>query len=173
MRWIIEDALEAEVTDALGRDYHERGEPAGYRNGNRLERLKTAEGIVEYAVPPVTGTAEPWASEVKQALSGRTDELEHLVVAMYARGWSMRDIEAAFTGVDDCQSRGARVLRYRWESDPDRPGSLAYQGLYNFKKPSRSLFGSVVTHCGVLRINRDGNHSVPSFLSRERVGVRG
>ena len=57
MRWIIEDALEAEVTDAPGRDYDERGEPAGYRNGNRFGRLKTAEGIVEYAVPPVTGTA--------------------------------------------------------------------------------------------------------------------
>lgn len=100
VRLIIEEALEAEVTDVLGRDYYERGEPAGYRNGNRLGRLKTAEGIVEYAVPQGTGTAEPWASEVKQALSGRTEELERLVVEMYARGLSMRDIEAAFTGAD-------------------------------------------------------------------------
>lgn len=79
VRLIIEEALEAEVSGVLGRDYYERGEPAGYRNGNRLGRLKTAEGIVEYAVPQVTGTAEPWASEVKQALSGRTEELERLV----------------------------------------------------------------------------------------------
>jgi hypothetical protein len=71
VRLIIEEALEAEVTDALGRDYYERGEPVGYRNGNRLGRLKTAEGIVDYAVPQVTGTAEPWASEVRRALSGR------------------------------------------------------------------------------------------------------
>jgi len=59
VRLIIEEALEAEVTEALGRGYYEHGEPAGYRNGNRLGRLKTAEGIVEYAVPQVTGTAEP------------------------------------------------------------------------------------------------------------------
>ena len=57
VRLIIEEALEAEVGDVLGRGYYERGEPAGDRNGNRLGRLKTAEGIVEYAVPQVTGTA--------------------------------------------------------------------------------------------------------------------
>jgi len=55
---------------------------------------------VEYAVPQVTGTAAPWASEVKQALSGRTEELERLVVERYAWGLSMRDIEAVFTGAD-------------------------------------------------------------------------
>ena len=47
VRLIIEEALEAEVSDALGRGYYERGEPVGYRNGNRLGRLKTAEGIVD------------------------------------------------------------------------------------------------------------------------------
>lgn len=53
VRLIVEEALEAEVTDVLGRGYYEHSEPAGYRNGNRLGRLKTAEGIVEYAVPQV------------------------------------------------------------------------------------------------------------------------
>jgi len=119
VRLIIEEALEAEVGDALGRGYYERGEPAGYRNGNRLGRLKTAEGIVEYAVPQVTGTAEPWASEVKQALSGRTEELERLVVEMYARGLSMRDIEAAFTGADGrcvlSKSAASQVTERLWD----------------------------------------------------------
>ena len=119
VRLIIEEALEAEVGDVLGRGYYERGEPAGYRNGNRLGRLKTAEGIVEYAVPQVTGTAEPWASEVKQALSGRTEELERLVVEMYARGLSMRDIEAAFTGADGrcvlTKSAASQVTERLWE----------------------------------------------------------
>ena len=119
VRLIIEEALEAEVTDVLGREYYQRGESAGYRNGNRLGRLKTAEGIVEYAVPQVTGTAEPWASEVKQALSGRTEELERLVVEMYARGLSMRDIEAAFTGADGrcvlTKSAASPVTERLWE----------------------------------------------------------
>lgn len=119
VRLIIEEALEAEVMDVLGRGYYERGEPAGYRNGNRLGRLKTAEGIVEFAVPQVTGTAEPWASEIKQAISGRTEELERLVVEMYARGLSMRDIEAAFTGADGrcalTKSAASQVTERLWE----------------------------------------------------------
>lgn len=119
VRLIVEEALEAEVTDALGRDYYERGEPVGYRNGNRLGRLKTAEGIVEYAMPQVTGTAAPWASEVKRALSGRTEELERLVVEMYARGLSMRDIEAAFTGADGrcvlSKSAASQVTERLWD----------------------------------------------------------
>ncbi len=43
-RLIIEEGLEAEVRDALGRDYYEHGVvPAdGYRNGSRAGRLKTA-----------------------------------------------------------------------------------------------------------------------------------
>ncbi|MDS4042635.1 MAG: transposase [Candidatus Competibacter sp.] len=51
VRLIVEKALETEIADAMGPGYYERGEPAGYRNGNRLGRLKTAEGIVEFAVP--------------------------------------------------------------------------------------------------------------------------
>ena len=69
--------------------------------------------------PRVTGTAEPWASEVKQALSGRTEELERLVVEMYARGLSMRDIEAAFTGADGrcvlSKSAASQVAERLWE----------------------------------------------------------
>jgi len=119
VRLIVEEALEAEVNDVLGRGYYERGEPTGYRNGNRLGRLKTAEGIVDYAVPQVTGMAEPWVSEVKQALSGRTEELERLVGEMYARGLSMRDIEAAFTGADGrcvlSKSAASQVTERLWD----------------------------------------------------------
>ena len=44
MRKIIEETLEAEVSDALGRGYYENGaEPGrGYRNGYRRARLRTS-----------------------------------------------------------------------------------------------------------------------------------
>lgn len=44
-RLIIEKGLEAEVRDALGRDYYERGEGAdrGHRNGVRAARLDADE----------------------------------------------------------------------------------------------------------------------------------
>ena len=45
-RLIIEEGLEAEVHDALGRGYYEHGTAAGggHRNGVREGQLKTAEG---------------------------------------------------------------------------------------------------------------------------------
>ncbi|MGH8773210.1 MAG: transposase [Burkholderiales bacterium] len=65
MRLVIEEALEAEVTDALQRGYYERSEAPGYRNGYRPGRLRSAEGVIEYVAPQVTDTAFPWQSEVR------------------------------------------------------------------------------------------------------------
>jgi transposase-like protein len=52
-RLIVEEALEGEVRDALDRGYYERGVVSGqgHRNGHRTQRLKTAEGGLEYAAP--------------------------------------------------------------------------------------------------------------------------
>jgi transposase-like protein len=74
MRLIVEEALEAKVVDRLGRGYYEHGGKAeGYRNGYRRGRLRTAEGVVQYAIPQVADTAAPWRSEVRDALAGRTE----------------------------------------------------------------------------------------------------
>lgn len=108
VRKIVEEALEAEVVDALGREYYENGATpgAGYRNGYRRGRLRTAEGPIEYGVPQVADRAEPFVSRVRAGLAGRTAELERRAVEMYARGLSARDIEAAFR-----DATGASVLR--------------------------------------------------------------
>ena len=99
VRRIVEEALEAEVEDRLGRGYYDRGddESRGYRNGYRRARLKSAEGAIEYGVPQVRGLDEPYRSEIRKRLSGRTEELERLAIEMYARGLSTRDIEATFS----------------------------------------------------------------------------
>ncbi len=97
-RLIIEEGLEAEVRDALGRDYYEHGsEPGrGYRNGSREGHLKTAEGRIRYAAPQVAGTDEPFRSDLRAQLKGHSEGLEDLAVEMLARGLSVRDIEDAF-----------------------------------------------------------------------------
>ena len=107
LRLIVEEALEGEVADALGRERYERAEggKAGYRNGYRTGKVKTAEGAVEYSAPQVRETPEPFVSSVRAALAGRTQELERLAVELYARGLSTRDIEDAFT-----DERGRRLL---------------------------------------------------------------
>ena len=97
-RLIVEEALEAESRDALGRDYYEHGASPGqgWRNGVRMGRLKTAEGLVDYAAPQIAGREEPFRSEIRESLKGRTQALEDLAVEMLARGLSVRDIEDAF-----------------------------------------------------------------------------
>lgn len=124
VRLMIEEALEAEMSERLGRGYYERGSsPAdegvtrGYRNGVRVGRLKSAEGVIEYGVPQVRGL-DGWQSEMRAALGGKSEELERLAVEMYARGLSMRDIEAAFTAVDGrcmlSRSAASRVCEVLW-----------------------------------------------------------
>ena len=97
-RLIVEEALEGESRDALGREYYEHGAMVGqgWRNGTRTGRLKTAEGLVEYAAPQVAGRDEPFRSEIREHLKGRTQALEDLAVELLARGLSVRDIEDAF-----------------------------------------------------------------------------
>jgi putative transposase len=97
-RLIVEEALEAEAGDAVGREYYAHGGSSGggYRNGNRRGRLRTAEGLIEYAAPQVTGGEVAFHSEIRDHLKGRTAALEDLAIEMLARGLSVRDIEDAF-----------------------------------------------------------------------------
>ena len=118
-RLVIEEALEAEVSEALGRGYYDRGgdELQGQRNGYRCGKLEGAEGLIEYAIPQVRGLPG-WQSEVRVALCGKTEELERLAIEMYARGLSMRDIEAAFTDASGrcvlSRSAASRVAEQLW-----------------------------------------------------------
>jgi transposase-like protein len=106
-RLILEEALEGEVRDRLGRERHERadGEPAGERNGCRTGRMTTAEGRVEHAAPQGRDPAEPFVSAVRENLAGRTGALEDLAIELHARGLPTRDIEDTFT-----DPRGRRRL---------------------------------------------------------------
>ena len=62
----------------------------------RLGRLKTAEGLVDYAAPQIAGRDEPFRSGIRESLKGRTQALEDLAVELLACGLSVRDIEDAF-----------------------------------------------------------------------------
>ena len=75
-RLIVEEALEGEAGDAVGRDYYEHGAHPGqgYRNGYRTGRLKTAEGLMEYSAPQIAGRDEPFRSAIR-ALSAKTAKL--------------------------------------------------------------------------------------------------
>jgi putative transposase len=99
VRRIVEEALEREVSEFLGRGFYQRegGPLRGYRNGYRTGHLDSAEGEIGFAVPQVSDTPEPYESKIRSHVKGRSEQLEHLATEMFARGLSTRDIEAAFT----------------------------------------------------------------------------
>jgi putative transposase len=91
-RLIVEEALEGEASDTIGREYYEHGaQPGqGYRNGHRTGRLKTAEGLMEYSAPQIAGRDEPFHSAIREHLKGHTQGLEDLAVEMLARvSWGL------------------------------------------------------------------------------------
>src|SRR5215211_1900201 len=101
---ILEEALEGEVRDGIGRDRYERagGDASGYRNGYRTGRMKTAEGMVEYAAPQVRETAEPFVSSIRQNQAGRRLLSRAAVSEITERLWAEYE---AFTTRDLAEHR--------------------------------------------------------------------
>ena len=96
VRLVFQTALEAEVTEFLGRERYARGERerAGSRNGYSGLSIKTTAGEVTVQRPKVRGTDEAFASRLLGIGVTRTNALEALVIAGFVRGLSVRDVEA-------------------------------------------------------------------------------
>lgn len=91
---LLERMLEGELTHHLG---YEKSDPAGYgsgnsRNGKTRKTLKSEQGEIEVAVPrDRQGTFEPQLIRKHQT---RWDGLDDKIIALYARGMTVRDIQA-------------------------------------------------------------------------------
>ena len=95
-RVVLQEALESEQRDALGRERYQRGSEGRYRNGYRPGYVEGAEGRIKVEVPQVRGIAG-YSSTLMGFLADHSEVLQRLATEMYARGLSTRDIEAAFT----------------------------------------------------------------------------
>jgi putative transposase len=96
---LMQAALEAEVTEFLGRDRYARAAAAGdarpgSRNGYREVTVKTTAGPVALSRPKLRGTTEAFASRLFGSHVTKTNALESLVIASFVRGLSVRDVEA-------------------------------------------------------------------------------
>jgi hypothetical protein len=82
VRRVVEEALEAAAQDLLERGYYERRGPEGegYRNGYREGRLQTSEGEVAYAVPQVREASAEQIKRIREAVSGRTEDVDSHVI---------------------------------------------------------------------------------------------
>ena len=88
---LMQAALEAEVTEFLGRERYQRTAACldandGSRNGYRPVTVKTTTGPVTLERPKLRGTTAAFAS--------RYHALETLVIAAFVRGLSVRDVHA-------------------------------------------------------------------------------
>ena len=97
VRLLMQTAIEAEVTEFLGRERYSHGERvrAGSRNGHCPTTVKTTAGPVTTHRPKLRGTDEAFASRLLGIGVCRTNALESLVIAGFVRGLSVRDVEAS------------------------------------------------------------------------------
>lgn len=92
---VLQEALEREQAEILGRGRYERRDSApGYRNGYEDGTLKTAEGVLRLKVPQVRGVDTAQRPALWGDLATTSESLTTLIVEMFARGMSQRDIEA-------------------------------------------------------------------------------
>ena len=98
IRYMLQVALEQEVEEFLGRAHYQRGKRRrqGWRNGYEGGKVKTAEGLLEIALPRVRETEEPFRSRLAPFFREGPEALGRLVTEMYVRGLSTRDVEGMF-----------------------------------------------------------------------------
>jgi putative transposase len=95
-RLILQQALEDEVTEFLGRGRYARAEePVSHRNGYEPRKVRTTSGSVELERPRVRDASKlGFQSRVLGKHVTRTYALESLVIGSFLRGLSTRDVEA-------------------------------------------------------------------------------
>jgi transposase-like protein len=126
----IEGLLEAELTAHLG---YEKHNPAGRgsgnsRNGSSKKTVSTEHGPIDVAIPrDRNGEYDPIAVPKYESRLGR---LEQIVISMYARGMSTRDIEAQVRDLYDVRLSPSAISMITdqvlervqaWQSRPLRP----------------------------------------------------
>src|SRR5271157_3551119 len=100
-RLILQQALEDEVSEFLGRRRYERAdETVSHRNGYEPRTVKTTSGSMTLERPRVRNAAKlGFESRVLGKGVARTHALESLVISGFLRGLSTRDVEGALEEV--------------------------------------------------------------------------
>jgi len=134
VRGFIEELVEAELDDALGRSRYQRAEAAnvasgsaGYRHGRRARQLLGSFGPVTISVPrarlnEADGTSREWRSEALPRYARMTRQVEALIAGAYLSGTNTRRVRRAlgalFKGAvgKDVVSRTWRKVQTDWQA---------------------------------------------------------
>lgn len=100
----IQQILEEEVTELLGREKSERREavdaPSGYRNGyGKPRKLTMSSGTITVRRPRVRDLEERFESRVLPFFARRTKEVRELIPELYLHGLAEGDFELALRGL--------------------------------------------------------------------------
>lgn len=123
---LIQQILEQEVTELLGREKSERKAavdgPEGYRNGyGKARHLVTSIGTITVQRPRVRGLEERFESRVLPLFARRTKEVGALLPELYLHGLAEGDFELAFRGLlgeeAPLSKATMRRLREGWVQD--------------------------------------------------------
>lgn len=100
-RYMLQVGLEREVSEFLGRGHYRRGSRLrdGHRNGYEPRNLRSANGILQVAIPQMRDLEEKFSSRLLKRLKKGSDVLERLVREMYVRGLSCSDVENTFSDI--------------------------------------------------------------------------
>jgi transposase-like protein len=130
VRGFIEELLEQELTQALGRTRHERsdGEATGYRNGTRERQLLGSFGRIEIRVPRArmvnaeNGSTQEWRTAALPRYARMTRQVEALIAGAYLAGTNTRRVKRALAALfggavgKDVVSRTWRKVRTDWDA---------------------------------------------------------
>ncbi|MGH7212152.1 MAG: IS256 family transposase, partial [Acetobacteraceae bacterium] len=134
VREFIEELVEAELNDALGRSRYQRPGTAdsargagGYRHGRRDRQLLGSFGPVTFRVPRARlanadGTSQEWRSQVLPRYARMTRQVEALIAGAYLSGTNTRRVRRAlgalFKGAvsKDTVSRTWRKVQADWQA---------------------------------------------------------
>jgi transposase-like protein len=126
MQELIQDLLEGEVQELLGRQKHERKQPVdvvqGYRNGYGKKRHLTLScGTVELKRPRVRGLEQRFVSKILPLFVRRTREVGDLLPELYLHGLAEGDFDLALRGLlgEKAALSGSTVarLKEKWQAE--------------------------------------------------------
>src|SRR3989304_5567912 len=100
----VQDLLEAEVSEALGRSKSQRRSavdaPAGYRNGHgKPRRLTMSVGTITVRRPRVRDLEERFESRILPLFSKRTPTVSEVLPELYLHGLAEGDFDLALRGL--------------------------------------------------------------------------
>ena len=95
----MQEVLEAEVDEFLGRTWYQRGEDEGrgHRNGYYKRSVASVGHRLQLSIPRVRNTREKFSSRLLKRVASIAERVRRLALEAYVPGLSTRDIEETFT----------------------------------------------------------------------------